>query len=171
MGGGKMGKKEGTYFKTMKGIYDRRKKLEEKIEELNEELRGVIKKERQFWVKTGICSICLCDDQPTEWHHIISQHRCRELGKEYLIHSRTNVVEVCKPCHDETTASLRRKAIDITGGNKSVKNPGGPITQRQIDYIKKLSEERNVRVDIEQLRELTRGDASQRIDELKEMKT
>ena len=66
---------------------------------------------------------------------------------------------------------MRRKAIDITGGNKSVKNPSGPITQRQIDYIKKLSEERNVRVDINQLRELTRGDASQRIDELKEMKT
>ena len=34
MGGGKMGKKEGTYFKTMKGIYDRRKKLEEKIERI-----------------------------------------------------------------------------------------------------------------------------------------
>ena len=105
MGGGKMGKKEGTYFKTMKGIYDRRKKLEEKIEELNNKL-----------YKDGKLSVYLNKLYPNQWT-------------------------------PET------------------------ITQRQIDYIKKLSEERNVRVDIEQLRELTRGDASQRIDELKEMKT
>ncbi len=165
-----MGKKEGTYLKTMKGIYDRRKKLEEKIDELDNELRDVVKKERQFWVKTGTCSICLCEDKPTEWHHIISQNRCRELGKEYLIHARTNVVEVCRPCHDETTASLRRKAIDSTGGGKSVKNPNGPVTLRQIDYIKKLCKEKKHRLDIDALSEtLTRGEASELINTFREI--
>jgi len=165
-----MGKKEGTYVKTMIQLYERKKKLEDMIKEIDSDLLGVVKKERQFWVKTGTCSICLTPGE-TEWHHIISQGRCRDLGREYLIHARSNVIEVCRVCHDETTASLRRKAIDSSGGSKTVKNPDGPVTLRQIEYIKKLCKEKNHKLDIDSVTEtLTRGEASELIDNLKEMK-
>ena len=163
-----MGKKEGTYIKSMIKLYERKKKLNEQMEVLDKKLLEVIKQERRFWIKTGTCTICQ-EVRETEWHHIISQNRCREIGREYLIHSRSNVVEVCRQCHDETTASLRRKAIDTTGGAKSVKNPNGPITTRQIDYITKLCDEKKHKLNKESLEGLTRGEASRLIDELKEM--
>ena len=155
-----MGMKEGTYLKSMKKLQDAMKKKDEEKSKIRETFMEVVKKERQFWVKQGFCTICL-DECDTEWHHIISQNRCKEIGKEYLVHSRTNVVEVCRACHDQTTASLRRKHIDNTGGNKTVKNPLGPVTIRQTDYIKKLGGLDRMTED------MTRGEASALIDELK----
>ena len=155
-----MGMKEGTYLKSMKKLQDAMKKKDEEKSKIRETFMEVVKKERQFWIKQGFCTICL-EEGDTEWHHIISQNRCKEIGKEYLVHSRTNVVEVCRACHDQTTASLRRKHIDNTGGNKTVKNPLGPVTIRQTDYIKKLGGLDRMTED------MTRGEASALIDELK----
>lgn len=160
MDGGKMGAKEGTYLKSLKKLQDAMKKKDDEKAKIREQFMEVVKKERKFWTKQGFCTICL-EEGDTEWHHIISQNRCKEIGKEYLVHSRTNVVEVCRACHDQTTASLRRKHIDSSGGNKSVKNPHGPVTNRQTEYIKTLG-------GIERLTpEMTRGEASALIDELK----
>lgn len=39
-------------------------------------------------------------------HHIISQHRCTKIGKPEWINNAGNIVELCKACHDETTASI-----------------------------------------------------------------
>ena len=155
-----MGIKEGTYIKSMKIMQDRMKEKDAEKAKLRDTFMEIVKKERQFWDKQGHCTICLTEGD-TEWHHIISQNRCKEIGKEYLVHSRTNVVEVCRACHDNTTASLRRKNIDASGGNKTVKNPLGPITLRQEDYIKKLGGLNRI------TEEMTRGDASSLIDELK----
>ena len=155
-----MGKKEGSYLKSMRKLQDAMKKKDEEKLQIRETFMEVVKKERQFWVKQGFCTICL-EEGDTEWHHIISQNRCKEIGKEYLVHSRTNVVEVCRACHDQTTASLRRKHIDNTGGKRTVKNPLGPITIRQTDYIKKLG-------GLDRITDsMTRGEASALIDELK----
>lgn len=159
-----MGKREGTYYKTMKALMQRKQKKQEEINEIEQEFLKVVKDERQFWDKQGHCNICFAEGK-TEWHHIISQHRCREIGKEYLIHSRSNVVEVCRECHDNTTASLRRAALEEKGvtTTKTVRNPDGPVTEKQKDYIVKLGGEPS---DV-----ITRGEASALIDALKEGKT
>jgi len=40
-------------------------------------------------------------------HHIISQARCRKLGREDWINNNPgNIVELCEACHDQTTASI-----------------------------------------------------------------
>ena len=158
-----MGKKEGTYYKTLRALQQRKKKKQEEIEAIEQEFLKVVKSERQFWEKQGHCSICFSEGK-TEWHHIISQHRCREIGKEYLIHSRSNVVEVCKECHDNTTASLRRAAFEEKGisTTKTVRNPDGAVTDAQRNYIIKLGGEASI------TEEMTRGEASALIDALKE---
>tara|TARA_R110000787_G_scaffold157964_5_gene271851 strand:+ start:812 stop:1303 length:492 start_codon:yes stop_codon:yes gene_type:complete len=160
-----MGKKEGTYYKTLKALQQRKRKKEIEIEEIEQEFLKVVKSERQFWEKQGHCSICFAEGK-TEWHHIISQYRCREIGQEYLIHSRSNVVEVCKQCHDNTTASLRRAAFEEKGitQTKTVKNHNGPVTDAQRDYIIKLGGEESMN------EEMTRGEASSLIDALKGVK-
>lgn len=54
---------------------------------------------------TGICRICGYEGK-TEMHHIISQARCKKIRKEELINNPGNIVELCKNCHDNTTASM-----------------------------------------------------------------
>lgn len=156
-----MGKKDGTYVKSMRKLHERINNKKKEIENLEQDLLVIYKKEKKFWVKQKICTICGDKFEKTEWHHIISQHRCRELGKEYLIYARSNVVEVCKPCHDETTASLRRKVMEEP--IKVVKNTDGPPTERQLDYIRKLGATESVVSSVQ-----TRQEASTLIDELKE---
>ena len=160
-----MGKREGTYYKTMRALQQRKKKKQEEIESIEQEFLKVVKNERKFWAKLGHCSICF-DEGKTEWHHIISQHRCREIGKEYLIHSRSNVVEIFRECHDNTTASLRRAAFEEKGitQTKKVKNHSGPVTEAQRNYIIKLGGQDSMK------EEMTRGEASALIDALKEVK-
>jgi 5-methylcytosine-specific restriction endonuclease McrA len=154
-----MGKKENTYVKSMKQIHERISKKKNEISELETELLSVYKKEKKFWNRSYFCSICGDKQEKTEWHHIISQHRCRELGKEYLIYARSNVVEVCKPCHDETTASLRRSVME--NPVKVVKNVEGPPTDKQLNFIKKLGGENLINTIT------TRQEASTLIDQLK----
>lgn len=54
--------------------------------------------------KTGVCRICSRTGY-TEWHHIISRGHAKKTGQPQLITNPGNVVELCKPCHDQTTAS------------------------------------------------------------------
>ena len=58
--------------------------------------------------KMGVCTICKKKGS-TDWHHIISQHHARRTGKPDLISNPDNVVELCRSCHDQTTASMVRK--------------------------------------------------------------
>ena len=65
--------------------------------------------EKRFGVEvTGVCKICNFEGY-TEMHHIISQHRCRKIGRPELIKSSGNIVELCYECHNNTTASLIAK--------------------------------------------------------------
>lgn len=55
--------------------------------------------------KTGSCRICDYQGE-TELHHIISQERCKKIGKQEWINNPGNLVELCVSCHSLTTASL-----------------------------------------------------------------
>ena len=60
--------------------------------------------------KARICRIC-GDRGYTEWHHIISQSYARKNDQKDLIRNPGNVVELCKPCHDKTPASMSWKYL------------------------------------------------------------
>ena len=61
--------------------------------------------------KTGNCKICKKKGW-TEWHHIISQHHAKKTGQTHLISDPNNVIELCKKCHNQTTASMVRKRLN-----------------------------------------------------------
>ena len=60
--------------------------------------------------KTGTCSICRKKGS-TDWHHIISQHHAKKTGRNDLLDNPNNVVELCRSCHNQTTASMVRKRL------------------------------------------------------------
>ena len=134
--------------------------LEIEYNQLEEEILILEKQEQALWVKQNACEICGAEGY-TEWHHIISQHKCRQEGLDHLISSRAIVVELCQRCHDLTTASLLRKNME--GKTRvSEDNADAEPTERQINYIKKLGGEPT--------EGLTRKGASLLIDELKNLK-
>ena len=63
-------------------------------------------------IKKGRCRICE-KEKKTEWHHIISQHHAKKTGQDHLIYNPNNVVELCKKCHNQTTASKCRYRFKI----------------------------------------------------------
>tara|TARA_R100001079_G_C4411786_1_gene135849 strand:+ start:164 stop:649 length:486 start_codon:yes stop_codon:yes gene_type:complete len=134
--------------------------LEVEYNQLEQEIQELEKQEQALWVKQNSCEICGAEGY-TEWHHIISQHKCRQEGLDHLISSRANVVELCQRCHDLTTASLLRKNME--GKTRvSEENADAEPTERQINYIRKLGGEVP--------ENLTRKGASLLIDELKNLK-
>ena len=134
--------------------------LEIEYNQLEQEIQELEKQEQALWVKQNSCEICGAEGY-TEWHHIISQHKCRQEGLDHLITSRANVVELCQRCHDLTTASLLRKNME--GKTRvSEENADAEPTERQINYIRKLGGEVP--------ENLTRKGASLLIDELKNLK-
>lgn len=144
-----------------------KKKMEKLETEYNKHEESIAKlqsEEENLWVKTGNCSICLepAPDGYTEWHHIISQHKCKKEGLLHLISARSNVVELCKACHDLTTASMLRTNLEGATSRVSKENAEKEPTENQIKYIKKLGG------DVPD--NLTRQGASQLIDELKKVK-
>ena len=71
-------------------------------------------------VKTSICKICEKRGY-TEWHHIISRNHAIMSGQEKLLKNPGNIVELCKNCHNQTTASMVRKRL--MRGNNHQKKP------------------------------------------------
>ena len=149
--------RENSKTNEIKDIRERMKELETEYNSLEENLVVLEKNEQQLWVKKSSCELCSATGY-TEWHHIISQNKCRQEGLDYLITSRANVIELCQRCHDLTTASLLRKNME--GKTKvSDDNADAAPTERQLNYIKKLGGEPPA--------DLTRKGASLLIDELK----
>jgi len=157
MNGGKM-IREKSNIKEMNSIRARMLELEQEYNKIEEQLKELEQQEQTLWVKQNGCEICGAQGY-TEWHHIISQHRCREEGLHHFIKLRGNVIELCKTCHDLTTASMIRKKLDI----KEVTEDNAELepTEKQIKYIKKLGGEVPLG--------LTRREASALIDELKKL--
>jgi hypothetical protein len=77
----------------------------------------------------GKCRICDYEGEHTEKHHIIDQKRCKEIGKPEWINNAGNVVELCKPCHDETMSSRAGRPLKVVKGDsiehleKKIQNP------------------------------------------------
>ena len=152
--------RENSNIKKIKEIRLVMQSLDEKYNSLEEEVKLLEKEEEELWIKGGSCEICEAKGY-TEWHHIISQNKCRQEGLDHLITARSNVVELCQRCHDLTTASLLRKNMDgkteVSEGNEDLEP-----TERQVNYIKKLGGDAP--------EGLTRKGASLLIDELKKAK-
>ena len=72
--------------------------------------------------KTGKCSICK-KKGPTDWHHIISQAHAKKTKQFKLLSDPNNVTELCRVCHNQTTASMVRKRLTKEGkpSKKTVK--------------------------------------------------
>ena len=72
--------------------------------------------------KTGKCSICK-KKGPTDWHHIISQAHAKKTKQFKLLSDPNNVTELCRACHNQTTASMVRKRLTKEGkpSKKTVK--------------------------------------------------
>jgi len=152
-----MGKTK-TYRKSIMKAVEALEKARETVNVRQETLDNLLSQEGELWDKTGECQICGSEGY-TEWHHIISQHRCKEEGLHHFIKLRGNVIELCKQCHDLTTASMIRKKLDA----KEVAEDNAELepTEKQIKYIKKLGGEVPLG--------LTRREASALIDELKKL--
>ncbi len=74
--------------------------------------------EAVFPKKTGHCRICKHNGY-TEWHHIISQHHARKTRQFPLLRNPGNIVELCKTCHNQTSASKSRYLHEKKKGNKT----------------------------------------------------
>jgi len=66
---------------------------------------------------SGECRICGFQGD-TEMNHIISQARCKKIGKEEWIRNEGNIVELCKNCHDNTTASMAHAKLNAKSYSK-----------------------------------------------------
>ena len=145
-----------TYRKSIMKAVEALDKARLTVVARQETLDNLLSQEGELWDKSGECQICGSEGY-TEWHHIISQHRCKEENLHHYIKLRGNVIELCKTCHDLTTASMIRKKLDA----KEVAEDNASLepTEKQIKYIKKLGGEIPLG--------LTRREASHLIDELK----
>ena len=71
--------------------------------------------------KARQCRICEARGY-TEWHHIISQGHARKSNQHRLITNPGNVVELCKKCHNQTTASKSSYSFENKRKNKKNTN-------------------------------------------------
>ena len=63
-------------------------------------------RDNRYGVKLeGDCRIC-ASAPATDKHHIISQGRCKKIGRPEWANNPGNVVLLCRDCHDETTSAL-----------------------------------------------------------------
>jgi len=158
--------REKSNIKEIIKIKEMMSELENEYDKLEKKLENTQKAEEALWVKSGYCTICgnngVNDDGYTEWHHIISQHKCKKEGLLHLVSARSNVVEVCKRCHDLTTASMLKSNLEGKASKVSEENADKEPTDSQLKYIKKLGGEVPDN--------LTRQGASLLIDELKKAK-
>ena len=96
--------------------------------------------------KSGICKICERSGR-TDWHHIISQHHAIKTGQTHLLDNPNNVVEICRRCHNQTTASMVRKRLTRKYGRINSKPPRKRLTpqeKRALKERKQKEEEKRI---------------------------
>ena len=96
--------------------------------------------------KSGICKICTRSGR-TDWHHIISQHHAIKTGQTHLLDNPNNVIEICRRCHNQTTASMVRKRLTRKYGRINSKPPRKRITpqeKRALKERKQKEEEKRI---------------------------
>ena len=96
--------------------------------------------------KSGICKICTRSGR-TDWHHIISQHHAIKTGQTHLLDNPNNVIEICRRCHNQTTASMVRKRLTRKYGRINSKPPRKRLTpqeKRALKERKQKEEEKRI---------------------------
>ncbi len=96
--------------------------------------------------KSGICKICTRSGR-TDWHHIISQHHAIKTGQTHLLDNPNNVIEICRRCHNQTTASMVRKRLTRKYGRITSKPPRKRLTaqeKRALREKKQKEEEKRI---------------------------
>ena len=96
--------------------------------------------------KSGICKICKRSGR-TDWHHIISQHHAIKTGQTHLLDNPNNVIEICRRCHNQTTASMVRKRLTRKYGRITSKPPRKRLTpqeKRALREKKQKEEEKRI---------------------------
>ncbi len=96
--------------------------------------------------KSGICRICTRSGR-TDWHHIISQHHAIKTGQTHLLDNPNNVIEICRRCHNQTTASMVRKRLTRKYGRINSKPPRKRLTpqeKRALKERKQKEEEKRI---------------------------
>jgi len=118
----------------IKGLYDLVEEINENYYEPNETVKSKSTKSSKSYIsfmnksntdrhslprKRGVCRICEYKGK-TDWHHIISQHHAKKYGKKNLLTNPGNVVELCRPCHRQTTSAKSRYILEKkrNGGKK-----------------------------------------------------
>ena len=89
--------------------------------------------------KSGICKICKRSGR-TDWHHIISQHHAIKTGQAHLLDNPDNVIEICRRCHNQTTASMVRKRLTRKYGRINSKPPRKRLTPQEKMALKERKE-------------------------------
>ena len=114
--------------------------------------------------KSGSCTICKRKGY-TEWHHIISQHHAVRTGQDELLENPDNLIELCKSCHDQTTASMVRKRL-LKQGKRIVKPPrkgknipNGKKKSENLSAKSETRQERRQRIEAERKLEAERIEA------------
>ena len=89
--------------------------------------------------KSGVCKICTRSGR-TDWHHIISQHHAIKTGQTHLLDNPNNVIEICRRCHNQTTASMVRKRLTRKYGRINSKPPRKRLTPQEKMALKERKE-------------------------------
>ena len=85
--------------------------------------------------KSGVCKICTRSGR-TDWHHIISQHHAIKTRQIHLLDNPNNVIEICRRCHNQTTASMVRKRLTRKYGRINSKPPRKRLTPQEKSVLK-----------------------------------
>ena len=103
--------------------------------------------------KSGICKICKRSGR-TDWHHIISQHHAIKTRQVHLLDNPDNMIELCRKCHNQTTASMVRKRLTRKHGPINSRPSRKRLTPQEKMAIREKTQREKVKRIEESMRKL-----------------
>ena len=103
--------------------------------------------------KSGICKICKRSGR-TDWHHIISQHHAIKTGQTHLLDNPDNVIEICRRCHNQTTASMVRKRLTRKYGRITSGPPRKRLTPQKKRALREKKQKEKEKIIEESMRKI-----------------
>ena len=103
--------------------------------------------------KSGICKICKRSGR-TDWHHIISQHHAIKTGQTHLLDNPDNVIEICRRCHNQTTASMVRKRLTRKYGRITSGPPRKRLTPQEKRALREKKQKEKEKIIEESMRKI-----------------
>ena len=103
--------------------------------------------------KSGICKICRRSGR-TDWHHIISQHHAIKTRQTHLLDNPDNVIELCRKCHNQTTASMVRKRLTRKYGRINSGPPRKRLTPQEKRALREKKQKEKEKIIEESMRKI-----------------